>query len=114
MHTHYKSSQEDEIDFFALWEKKNSKSKIKFQEAANEQTIQREVQDKIKEYTKEDEERRKQIQRAKQELYLLATSQHERANRMTREYYEKTRKEFLNIKRVLQTEMHTDKYKKSS
>ena len=103
------SIKSEETDFFALWEKKRSKAKIVFTKESDVKSIE-EIANTQKSYTQEDELRRTQIYKAKEELALLSTNRHTQANKLTSESYNKKRNEFINIKKILQAEMNTDRY----
>ncbi len=120
------SNSTSKTDFFALWEEKNSKKKRVVFSSTNKTQDERVVVasshfqiepkklKKSRNYTAEDKQRRDEIQKIKEELYLLATDKHQKVNKITREIYEKKRAEFLQIKEVLQAEIGTKRYTKAS
>ena len=118
----YGKQSSKKTDFFALYENNSSKKQsVSLGELFEPQNQTTAVTDKkiasktpIKTYTNEDKLRRLQLQKAKEELHLLSTNQHQKVNQITEETYHKKREEFMNIKKLLEAEMSTKRYTRAS
>ncbi len=118
----YGKQSNQKTDFFALYENKNSKKKSVdlselFEPQNQTTTVTAKIatpQTPIKIYTDEDQLRRLQLQKTKEELHLLSTNQHQKVNQITEETYHKKREEFINIKKLLESEMSTKRYTRAS